>query len=123
MVTFAKKVTAATNDRHLCGIAFHHRQERMPDPTDDPEVALTLRGSWRFAAKSSRGLGSSSNDIVVAPPPLMLIRPVVKRKPSSAHSPSMRAAGLCRPVCFTAASTSRSSPNRGSAAAPAPSAR
>jgi integrase len=43
----ADRVSVATIDRRLCGIAFYHRQARQPDPTDDPEVAVVLRGLRR----------------------------------------------------------------------------
>jgi integrase len=43
----ADTLSVATIDRRLCGIAFYHRQARQPDPTDDAEVAVVLRGLRR----------------------------------------------------------------------------
>lgn len=47
IVALAKNRTAATIDRRLCGIAFYHKQARLPDPTADPEVLVTMRGLRR----------------------------------------------------------------------------
>jgi hypothetical protein len=54
--TLADRLSIATIDRRLCGIAFSHRQAQQPDPTDDPEVAVVLRGlrrknAWRQWSK------------------------------------------------------------------------
>lgn len=47
VVSLAETLSMATIDRRLRGIAFHHRQARAADPTDDPEVVVTLRGLRR----------------------------------------------------------------------------
>ncbi|HMQ33465.1 MAG TPA: hypothetical protein PKD53_22220 [Chloroflexaceae bacterium] len=47
VVSLAETLSMATIDRRLRGIAFHHRQARAADPTDDPEVIVTLRGLRR----------------------------------------------------------------------------
>lgn len=47
VVSLAETLSIATIDRRLRGIAFHHRQARAADPTDDPEVIVTLRGLRR----------------------------------------------------------------------------
>jgi integrase len=47
VVSLAQTLSMATIDRRLRGIAFHHRQARAANPTDDPEVVVTLRGLRR----------------------------------------------------------------------------
>lgn len=55
VVTLAEKRSVATIDRRLCGIAFYHRQERMADPTNDPEVEVTMRGIRRAKGTAANG--------------------------------------------------------------------
>jgi len=43
-VALTRDRSVATIDRRLCGIAFHHRQARLADPTTNPEVLVTMRG-------------------------------------------------------------------------------
>jgi integrase len=54
VVSFAETVAMATIDRRLRGIAFHHRQARATNPTDDPEVEVTLRGLRRTKGVAPR---------------------------------------------------------------------
>lgn len=55
IVTLAERLSPASIDRRLCGIAFHHRQARQSDPTDDPEVAITMRGLRRAKGTAAAG--------------------------------------------------------------------
>ena len=48
VVSLAAHVRVTTIDRRLCGIRFYHRQARLPDPTSDPEVQVTMRGLRRL---------------------------------------------------------------------------
>jgi site-specific recombinase XerD len=57
VVALAETVSVATIDRRLRGIAFYHRQERQADPTNDPEVAITMRGLRR--AKGTAPVGKA----------------------------------------------------------------
>lgn len=55
IVTLAEKCSVDTISRRLCGIAFYHRQERMTDPTTDPEVDVTMRGLRRAKGTAANG--------------------------------------------------------------------
>jgi len=64
--TLATQVRVTTLDRRLCGIAFHHRQARQPDPTADPEVATMLRGVRRKHGSPSLGKAPITVDMLRA---------------------------------------------------------
>jgi site-specific recombinase XerD len=56
----ATLITPATIDRCLGGIAFYHRHARQTDPTDDPEVAVVMRGLRRKRGTAAAGKAALS---------------------------------------------------------------
>lgn len=82
VVTLAAQCSVATIDRRLCGIAFYHRQERMADPTNDPEVNVTMRGiRW---ANSTAANGK-------APITMPLLRRLLEHCPAPTRGQQARA--------------------------------